>query len=157
VSPLAVERRDPNELHHIVHESFENVSESMAADVCPDCVGPVSTTVRLCGHHHLDDGLCPNCDRWSGVAVDLECDVCGRGSVCHPLFASLDHPAVAEATRQSGATNAWERIGWFHDWTVEAVDAPGEPPVRFTSPDDRVAFRVDSTLDVTLERGPTGL
>lgn len=149
-SPRTVKRREPNELHRIVHESFENVSASMADDICPECLGPVTKTVRICGDHNLgDDGVCPNCDRWSGVAVDLECDVCGRGSVCQPLFARTDHPAVTEIMQQADATTAWERIGEICNWEAEAVDTPGEPPLRFTSPDESVAIRVDADLEVT--------
>lgn len=153
-SPRAVKRRDPNELHRTVHESFQRVSESMADDICPECRGSVSKNLRICGTHDLgDDGVCPHCDRWSGIAVDLECDVCGRGSVCQPLFARMDHPAVAEAMRQGDATTAWDRLGWICNWGAEAVETPASPPVRFTSPDGAIALRVDADLDVMPEYG----
>lgn len=155
-SPRAVKRRDPNELHRIVHESFQRVSESMADDICPECRGSVSKTLRMCGDHDLgDDGVCPHCDRWSGLAVDLECEVCGRGSVCQPLFARMDHPAVAEAMRRGDANTAWERLGWICNWDAEAVNADAEPPIRFTSPDGAFVLRVDADLDVTAEHGIT--
>lgn len=153
-SPRAVKRRGADELHRIVHESFQRVSASMADDICPECRGSVSKNLRICGTHELgDEGVCPNCDRWSGVAVDLECDVCGRGSVCQPLFARTDHPAVAETLRQSDATTAWERLGWICNWDVEAVGTDDEPPIRFTSPDGEYVLRVDADLEVTAERG----
>lgn len=155
-SPWAVKQREPNDLHRTVHESFERVSESMADDICPECRGSVSKTVRMCGSHELGaNGVCPHCDRWSGLAVDLECRVCGRGSVCQPLFARMNHPALAEAMRRGGATTAWERLGWICNWSAEAVETPGEPPIRFTSPDEDIVIRVDADLGITAEEGLT--
>ena len=155
-SPRAVTQRDPDELHRIVHESFQRVSESMADDICPECRGSVSKHLRMCESHDLgEDGVCPHCDRWSGLAVDLECEVCGRGSVCQPLFARMDHRVVDEAMRRAEANTAWERLSWIYDWDAEAVNDDADAPIRFTSPDDEFVIRIDGDLSVTAERGVT--
>jgi len=70
---------------------------SFADGVCPECAGPVATTVEAVGAGDARDGSdgTERGDAPEPVQLAFACETCGADLKCPAALAVLDHPAVA--------------------------------------------------------------
>lgn len=153
--PAGVQNRSPQEVVRAGWMWANLEVMSMAADLCPRCSGPVEFDVEVCTDH-VDEGLCPNCDRRMAVYLNAECTNCNHGFGGGPAIALatdatllrflLDHdlnPITPDSTGRM-------RINRVHEAYTEEMVA--EDPLRvryaFAVDGDELSITVDESFDV---------
>ena len=125
--------------------------------LCPDCSGPVDSSIHVCEDHD-SDGICPNCDRRDEIKARWVCTVCKNSGHGPPGGNLVLHPRVVAFYANRGVdigynTTDFERIVRAlelmsdHDQELVSTD-PLRVRVTVRHEGDELRMTIDESMDV---------
>lgn len=148
VTPAQTTARDTDELIRSVERKSSHDHRQIRGEICPECGGRLTTTVRALPKSALPDT--------SSVIVTSECQECLREYNAPLAYSVLYHPASVAFHWEHGVDvtegGVWKfNVHLFEGrWTAEQISGtPEEYQVVFRHDDDLLRLRIDSDATVT--------
>ncbi|MHB9286251.1 winged helix-turn-helix domain-containing protein [Halobacteriales archaeon Cl-PHB] len=157
--PAGLANRSPDEVARAYLTWTYSRNRSMAAEVCPECAGPMGTETIVCEAHDSSDDFCQQCDSRYACWTRATCEHCKFTASAPTYYLLIEQPAVQHFFAQRGVNFAagltWENWPAVADVTerVASVD-PLELHVTFSADGDELTVALDDDLEV-VEVGET--
>lgn len=151
--PAALANRSPDEVARAYLAWIYSRNRSMAAEVCPECAGPMQVETSVCEDHDQDADFCEDCQSRYACWTRATCQHCKYTAGRPTYYVLIETPAVQNFFYRRGV-NFTEGLTW-ENWPAVAdveervVSAdPLELRVTFSAEGDELTVELDDDLAV---------
>ncbi len=151
--PAALSNRTPDEVARAYLTWIYSRNRSMAAEVCPECAGPMETETDVCECHDCGSEFCEACQSRYACWTRATCQHCKFTASAPTYYALLEHPAVSHFFYRHGVSFE-EGLTWDNWPAVAEVeeDVENADPlalhVTFSADDETLTVELDESLEV---------
>ena len=147
LSPAGYRDRTPDEVIKALVTWTIHRQTMAVQGVCPDCTGPVSTSLVRCDNHDDDGRVCVTCGTVFGVRFHSTCDLCRLPWVIPSEQHVLTHPTVRVFYRDRGYDPKGVDFPLVRAETIADQTVLSEDPIQVRTTIEIDGDRLDVIID----------